>query len=215
MPVVYRYTDIDDGIVKYIGLSKEDSPKIRIQGHRRDKLCGGHWIIDYFLTETLGSADAWETHLINYYGTGQWFNTAKTDYGLVIEFIGREDEIQWIRYKGSSRRRIPAPLSSEEVAKRKIQSINALICREEENISMLQLMYPMSEAESAQSFCLNEFICINLRKIMRTRIIEVPKNVYDSAGAKVLLDEGPKGVHEWIWLNCVEDKFEKTGEGPH
>lgn len=79
---VYRYTDMADNIVKYVGISCRLLN--RLQDHYyTDKWCKqSAWIIEYFECENRSEAEAFESHLIALYGTGKYYNKSKVAWGL-------------------------------------------------------------------------------------------------------------------------------------
>lgn len=88
MNCVYRYTDVEDNIIKYIGITcREDENGVmkRFEEHRKcDLWCSGkHWKIEYITVPTKGDAHALEGHFIALYETNKWYNRSKADYGLI------------------------------------------------------------------------------------------------------------------------------------
>lgn len=88
MAWVYRYTDLNDGIIKYIGIvwSGNRTLKERIKEHKlNDSWCkNGKWKIEYLDEEinTRNEAEALESHLIALYNTWQYFNKSKKTHGI-------------------------------------------------------------------------------------------------------------------------------------
>ena len=81
---VYRYTDLTDGIVKYIGIVHKGNLKKRLLQHtlQDDWYLNGVWVVDYFECDTRSEAEAFEAHLIAYYKTGEYYNRAKIKWGI-------------------------------------------------------------------------------------------------------------------------------------
>lgn len=80
---VYRYTDVNDGIIKYVGIVKTGKLCDRLQAHEReDEWCKDKpWYIEYFECENQSEVEAFEAHLIALYGTDKYFNTQKSGWG--------------------------------------------------------------------------------------------------------------------------------------
>lgn len=88
MAWVYRYTDLADGIIKYVGVvwGKTRTLEQRLKEHERDDTwCNTRrWKIEYIEEdiETRAEAEAFETHFIELYGTDKYFNVSKGGWGL-------------------------------------------------------------------------------------------------------------------------------------
>lgn len=80
---VYRYTDKNDGIVKYIGIVHKGDLEKRLNQHMLQDYwyLDGLWKVDYFECDTRSEAEAFESHLIALYRTGEYYNRAKTRWG--------------------------------------------------------------------------------------------------------------------------------------
>lgn len=83
-PCVYRYIDLQDGIVKYVGIVKNSPLEKRIMQHSYvDEWCkSGLWRIEYFECETQSEVEAFEAHLIELYGTWKYYNKMKARWGI-------------------------------------------------------------------------------------------------------------------------------------
>ena len=83
-PCVYRYTDLSDGIVKYIGVVKKEPLEKRIMQHSyADEWCKGkRWKIEYFECETQSEVEAFEAHLIELHETWKYYNKVKAHWGI-------------------------------------------------------------------------------------------------------------------------------------
>lgn len=81
---VYRYTDIEDRKIKYVGIVTKGKLSSRLANHNNDdEWCiGKKWYIEYFECGTRSEAEAFEAHLIALYGTGEYYNTHKAKWGL-------------------------------------------------------------------------------------------------------------------------------------
>lgn len=85
MPIVYRYTDLNDNIVKYIGIITRENRSLdkRLMEHKvKNAWAYGNYKIDYFEVQSRTDAEAYEAHLIAYYDTYKYFNKAKANWGL-------------------------------------------------------------------------------------------------------------------------------------
>lgn len=87
MGYVYRYTDAEDGIIKYVGIVWSDNRtlKQRIKEHEREPIFQGYkWIIEYIDTEveTRTDAEYLEAHYISLYETYKYLNSTKNGWGI-------------------------------------------------------------------------------------------------------------------------------------
>lgn len=100
MPFVYRYTDADDGIVKYIGISKNKETLInRIRSHKNDSVGTtiSNPIVEILEVRTLCDAHALEGHFISEYRTGDYLNSAKIDWGICT-FAPLSLDLNWMDF---------------------------------------------------------------------------------------------------------------------
>ena len=81
---VYRYTDITDEKVKYIGIVHKGNLTTRLNQHtlQDDWYLDGIWKVDFFECDTRSEAEAFESHLIAYYRTGEYYNRTKIKWGI-------------------------------------------------------------------------------------------------------------------------------------
>lgn len=99
MGYVYRYTDLSDNIIKYVGIvwSKNRTLLQRIKEHEaQDEWCKNkNWKIEYIETpiNTRTDAEYMEAHFISYFGTNKYFNRAKSGWGI-SSFIEKRDNWQ-------------------------------------------------------------------------------------------------------------------------
>lgn len=84
MAYVYRYIDIEDNTVKYVGIVYARNINERITAHASEDnwRYKGNWRIEYFECENRSEAEAFESHLIALYETHKYFNKAKKDWGI-------------------------------------------------------------------------------------------------------------------------------------
>lgn len=88
MNYVYKYTDLTDGIIKYVGIvcrKSENALQKRIKEHSESDswLFEKSWKIEYIEVETKNDANALEAHFIAKYGTDEWYNSSKTKLGIL------------------------------------------------------------------------------------------------------------------------------------
>ena len=98
MAIVYRYIDNRDGIIKYVGIT-DRTLKQRVDEHKKlDKWFSfsNSWRIEYFVVSNKSQSEAWESHLIAFYKTYNWYNKAKKDWGLIPQF--KNIYIDWKLY---------------------------------------------------------------------------------------------------------------------
>ena len=84
MICVYRYIDIKDGIIKYVGIVVKQPLRARLVQHRTldDWATASEYKIQYFEVETQSDAEVWEAHLISEYKTYNYYNIKKSSWGL-------------------------------------------------------------------------------------------------------------------------------------
>ena len=98
MGIVYRYTDLSDETIKYIGIvwSGNRTLKQRVAEHARDdEWCKqGAWRIEYLKRDIASRTDAemLEAHYIAKYGTDEHFNTRKKGWGTSDILDDKEDK---------------------------------------------------------------------------------------------------------------------------
>lgn len=86
MGYIYRYTDLADNIIKYVGIvwSENRSLKQRIQEHEKDNWCKvRRWKIEYITTNVNNRTEAefFESHYISLYQTYKYYNIKKPNWG--------------------------------------------------------------------------------------------------------------------------------------
>lgn len=97
MAYVYRYIDLADNIIKYVGIVWSDNRtlKKRIMEHaQNDTWCRNRkWRIEY-ITEDItnrSEAEAFESHYISLFETDKYYNYAKADWGINRHLPKRND----------------------------------------------------------------------------------------------------------------------------
>lgn len=114
MAYVYKYVDKNDGIVKYVGIIKNETnfPK-RFRQHERDWWFDqGDWDIFYIETLSVTDAEVLEAHFIELYGTGEYFNKAKTGWGL-CSFV-QDNHLEWTKVESWHYPYLPSRKSTYE-----------------------------------------------------------------------------------------------------
>lgn len=83
MIAIYKYIDIDDGIVKYIGVVTKGTISSRHYNHKsQDIWCSDRMQLQYVELSTKSEAYAYESHFISFYKTYKYYNKDKSDWGL-------------------------------------------------------------------------------------------------------------------------------------
>ena len=102
MAIVYRYIDLRDNIIKYVGIVWANNRTLddRIREHSaNDFWCkGGYWKVEYLNRDIQNRMDAelLEAHYIGKFDTGKWYNTYKSSWGRSTLLDDSND--QWIEY---------------------------------------------------------------------------------------------------------------------
>lgn len=100
MQCVYRFIDLADGKVKYIGIvfGENRTLKQRTYEHiRYDKWCeNSTWKIEYIEVNSRAEAEALEAHFIAVFNTGEHNNKSKSDWGVNSFFA--DIQFQWKEY---------------------------------------------------------------------------------------------------------------------
>lgn len=103
IPIVYRYTDLSDNTVKYIGIitgRKNKCLEERLREHRKkNEWSKGHYKIDFFVVNSRTDAEAYESHLIEKYNTQDYYNKAKTGWGL-SDYLPEQKWVHYVTYDG-------------------------------------------------------------------------------------------------------------------
>lgn len=144
MGYVYRYTDTNDGIIKYVGIvwSENRTLRQRIREHSiYDDWCQDkQWKIEYLFEDinTRTDAEYMEAHYISLYQTDQYYNIKKAGWGI-SSFIPHRDNWQLFDSKKDSvLEKIENELSSvkneNNILNEQIKSLQHYISYLEENI---------------------------------------------------------------------------------
>ena len=144
MPYVYKYTDLKDNQVKYIGIIKKEGnfPK-RFTQHQGDWWYSkGDWVISYVKVPTQTDAEMLEAHLIEYYDTAKFYNRAKSGWGL-SSYLPDAEEMEWIQVE--SKREAICPTDTSILSLAQWEELIKLIHKTvEENDEILNRFRRMS-----------------------------------------------------------------------
>lgn len=102
MALVYRYVDINDETVKYVGIVWGENRTIdqRIAEHKKDYWYPfGSWRVEILneQIDTRAEAESIETHLISLYQTDRYYNVRQARYGVNKFFPSFDDK--WVVYQ--------------------------------------------------------------------------------------------------------------------
>jgi len=104
MAVVYRYVDLHDEVIKYVGIvwSENRTLKQRVKEHsEQDDWCiGGCWRVEYLQKEVKSRIDAelLEAHYISKFKTNEWYNVSKANWGT-SELLQDDPDEEWKEYE--------------------------------------------------------------------------------------------------------------------
>lgn len=101
MGYVYKYTDLDDLQVKYVGIvyGERRTLRQRIGDHAREKkFRNKRWKIEFFSADinTRTDAEYYEAHFISLYGTDKWLNKSKAGWG--ISTVLSREQVVWLEW---------------------------------------------------------------------------------------------------------------------
>ena len=100
MQCVYRFVDLEDDKVKYIGIifGETRTLKQRTYEHTRyDDWCKrASWKVEYIDVSNRAEAESLESHFIALYDTGRFYNKAKSEWGVNSFLTGVQ--FQWDEY---------------------------------------------------------------------------------------------------------------------
>ena len=86
MGYVYKYTDVEDNIVKYVGIVWSENRTLlqRVKEHQMyDEWCNGkEWEIEYLEIDNKTDCEGLEGHFISLYSTSRWYNKGKVNWGI-------------------------------------------------------------------------------------------------------------------------------------
>ena len=85
MAYVYRYTDLKDNKIKYVGIvwSKNRTLAQRLNEHLKlDDWCHNNYKVEYLEVANRTEAESLESHFIALYKTYKFYNNATSDWGI-------------------------------------------------------------------------------------------------------------------------------------
>lgn len=85
MAYVYRYIDLNDKKIKYVGIvwSENRTLSQRLNEHlKSDNWCNNNYKIEYLKVANRTEAESLESHFIALYKTYKFYNNAKADWGI-------------------------------------------------------------------------------------------------------------------------------------
>ena len=95
MAYVYRYTDLKDNKIKYVGIvwSKNRTLAQRLNEHLKlDDWCHNNYKVEYLEVANRTEAESLESHFIALYKTYKFYNNAKADWGINSFIPNMEDD---------------------------------------------------------------------------------------------------------------------------
>ena len=95
MAYVYRYTDLKDNKIKYVGIvwSENRTLSQRLNEHLKlDDWCNNNYKIEYLEVANRTEAESLESHFIALYKTYKFYNNAKADWGINSFIPDMEDD---------------------------------------------------------------------------------------------------------------------------
>lgn len=104
MACIYRYTDLADNIIKYVGIVWSDNRtlKQRLYEHsKNDEWCkNGNFKIEYIKVKSRTDAEFLEAHYISLYHTDKYYNDSKSEWGI-SSFVPYK-ESDWKEYNDNT-----------------------------------------------------------------------------------------------------------------
>lgn len=98
MFAIYRYVDLKDEIIKYIGIVWGEKQTLfdRIYAHEcQGQFWGYNWHVDFIELTSRTECECLEAHFITLYRTDKYLNIAKTGWGL-CSFVPKN--LEWQPY---------------------------------------------------------------------------------------------------------------------
>ena len=94
---VYEYVDKKDNIPKYVGIvCKQSLSKRHLQHTRDDWYQTSDFYIRYFIVNSKSEAEAFESHLIEKHKTYNFYNVAKSNWGIISQL--EDYEPNWLLF---------------------------------------------------------------------------------------------------------------------
>ena len=133
MPYIYRYLDKNDGIYKYVGISRSRKTlKKRIRQHMSDYWYkNGEWTVECAYVESECDAQFLEGWLISALETSSWYNVQKADWGTSSLFT--MPMLAWVEFQFSIKDCISEEVdeisAENEKLKQKVANLNGKLQR--------------------------------------------------------------------------------------
>ena len=94
---VYEYVDKKDNVPKYVGIVCKQSLATRHLQHTRDDWYqSSEFYIRYFIVDSKSEAEAFESHFIEKHKTYNFYNVAKTNWGIISQL--EDYEPNWLLF---------------------------------------------------------------------------------------------------------------------
>lgn len=170
MEYVYKYLN-HRGDTVYVGITNDMQRRVR--EHRSDKLSEiKNPLIFYFPVKYRGDAEMLETYLINWYGTGRYYNVSKTRKGD-FSFLDVCNDFPWVQYGTCSTQNVkPFVISdvigTKEVVVEKERVIEKKVYVESEEDKHELVLLRLHEAKNALDN-LSEETDKQIEKLLRLR----------------------------------------------
>ena len=207
MGYVYRYIDIADNIIKYVGIvwSENRTLEQRVKEHEtQDNWCKVRkWKIEYFETNINSRTDAeyFEAHFISLYETDKYFNDKKSGWGT--SSILNNIDVEWKEYKYTD---------NKDYLKELLSQIQCL--KSETDILKVEILKKDRIIDSLKSelFKKDKVIECNVKKIeefyQEDYHYKLMQGLENAKSKGVKLGRPKTGVPEWFRRELV--KFQNT-----
>ena len=164
MAYVYKYTDKNDGVVKYVGIIRKESnfPK-RFQQHKSDSWANdGDWEISYIEVSSTTDAEALEGHFITLYETDSYYNKSKSTWG-VCSFA--PENLTWKVWTGQGNKK--SLLNTEAVLRADINKLMNDVMSLSNRLNYFEKDVQKEKRRSVRSWFRNTFYGLGLPKEYR------------------------------------------------
>lgn len=165
MATIYRYIDLNDDVIKYIGIVFGNTRTLakRVKEHQKDWWYpNGVWRIEY-ITEMIDSrseAEAFESHYISLYNTDKYYNKAKAGWGVnkylpdrtndFVEYIPGVEIMDDIK---QAKRKLKDIESQYHVAVARLNDLKDRIADSEKRLMELQNNITICEQQTGKTVC--------------------------------------------------------------
>lgn len=213
MGYVYRYIDKKDNIIKYVGIVWGETRTLerRLQEHTKDNwFSSSEWRIEYICEDidTRSEAESFESHYISLYKTDQYYNIAKSGWGINKYLPNRERD--FVLYK------------PEEHISQKMRKEIAMLTAEKEKLeNEINNLHFSKDRISAQIDKLKETLCETEYAICNSKNVSISiKEIFDALDKQAAIyDELTYGIstkskiEKWKYLysgvlrakDCIEE----------